>query len=353
VAVGSRDIPYLRRFVTLHPNVSFTVGDTVIGGRNPGPAIRRSAEFTRGERTVATVAVMKPLDERFVGALAGAAGTPRGDLLVIDHGRVVVGVSKGAMLTPVPTRPADVRLGTSDYRALATVGDPGRPSPSIVALEPRDSIDDAVSHAWWRALWAALATLATVGVLAYVAAPLVAGRRWTRRLLPWELEEQFAVEGDGSEPFSAPVPSHGSAPSGGIATTPVPAAAQAANYHVVVIDDDPVERTLIADALRPERIDVAATGDADQALRLLGAGDADLAILDWKMSGRSGAEILAELNIRHPELPVLVVADDLETQQRHVASLLGAGDFLIRPLDESAVVAKVQEVFEREDGRTP
>jgi DNA-binding NarL/FixJ family response regulator len=63
------------------------------------------------------------------------------------------------------------------------------------------------------------------------------------------------------------------------------------------------------------------------------------------MSGRSGAEILAELNIRHPELRVLVVTDDVEPQQRHVATLLGAEDFLVRPLDPAAVAGKTDDIF--------
>ena len=66
------------------------------------------------------------------------------------------------------------------------------------------------------------------------------------------------------------------------------------------------------------------------------------------MSGRSGAEILAELNIRHPDVPVLIVADELEPQQRHVATLLGAEDFLIRPLESEAVTAKAMRLLDTE-----
>jgi DNA-binding response OmpR family regulator len=115
-----------------------------------------------------------------------------------------------------------------------------------------------------------------------------------------------------------------------------------------VIDNDPDERDLFAEVLGPDGVDVAATGDAEEGLGLLGARPADLAILDWKMSGRSGAEILAELNIRHPDVPVLIVADELEPQQRHVATLLGAEDFLIRPLESEAVAAKAMRLLDTE-----
>ena len=183
-----------------------------------------------------------------------------------------------------------------------------------------------------------------MALLAFLVAPAVAGRRWVRRLLPWELEEQYAVEVDPTEPLAAPVTSHGAAPTGAGNGAPA-AAGTATRRRVVVIDNDPEERNLFVDVLEPG-VDVATTGDAEQGLGLLGARPADLAILDWKLSGRSGAEILAEVNIRHPDVPVLVVAEELEPQQRHVATLLGAEDFLIRPLDSETIAAKATQLLE-------
>jgi DNA-binding response OmpR family regulator len=173
-----------------------------------------------------------------------------------------------------------------------------------------------------------------------------------RRLMPWELEEQYAVETDARPPLAAPVPSHGAEPAGNGGRAP--ATALVGRRRVVVIDDDPDERSLLADALGADVADVAATGDPEHGLGLLGERPADLAILDWQMPGRSAAEILAELNIRHPDVPVLVVADELEPQQRHVATLLGAEDFLIRPLEPEAVVAKAEPLLgpARVDRRT-
>jgi CheY-like chemotaxis protein len=341
-AVVNRDLIQLRSFVRGHPKVSLRVRHVPIGKPNP-VAIWGEAEITSKDRVVATVTVSSPLDAKRLARLAGISPDR---LVVVNRGRVVGGQSSGKAMTPMPpARPEDVRVGETEYRALATPSDPGRESLFVVALSSRESIDDTVTSTWWWALWAALATLATVALLAYVVAPLVAGRRWTRRLLPWELEEQFAVEGDGGEPFSPPVPSHGSTP----ATEPgatVQVKKEEAAFRVVVIDDDPRERALVTDALGGEHIDVAASGEAEQALRLLGGGRADLVILDWTMSGRSGAEILAELNIRHPEVPVLILADELEAQQRHVANLLGAEDFLLRPLEREAVIAKTQELLD-------
>jgi CheY-like chemotaxis protein len=345
-AIVRGDLQALRRYVQAHPTTSITVGKTAIEGSHPGPMATQSVVVARGDRELGSVTVGLPLDQILVERISPSAMGPDDVLALTSRGRVVAGAPRDARVAGVPDDGAfelDVR-GT-DYRA-ATADVPRPPAAAVVASRPQSVIDSKANDAWWAALWAAIATLATVAALAFLVAPVVSGRRWVRRLLPWELEEQYAVDGDG-ERFAAPVPSHGTvtAPDReGVAETAT--AVPAVRYRVVVIDDDPEERTLIADALGPDGIDVAATGDAEQGLGLLGAAQADLAILDWKMSGRSGAEILAEVNIRHPDVPVLVVADYLEPQQQHVASLLGAGDFLVRPLDPAALLRKAQELLD-------
>jgi CheY-like chemotaxis protein len=172
-----------------------------------------------------------------------------------------------------------------------------------------------------------------VVLLAYIVAPGAAWR-WERRRRGRDEEELGPLE---LEALAGPADSI----DGGEATV-----VDRIPRRVVVIDDDPVERELISEALEAEDVRVTATADAERALDLLDSEPARLAVLDWKMSGRSGAEILAELNIRHPEVRVIVIADGLEAQQRHVATLLGAEDFLVRPLARATVAAKINALIE-------
>ena len=338
-AIVRDDQERLREFVGTHPRVRFAAGRVTIAGAYDGPAATRSA---RVEGTRWNVILVRPIDDSLLTKLAAVTKSFDDRLVLVYDHRVVAGSPTQESLSAPFGNPADIRFGETEYRAVAVVLPAEKPA-AVVALRSREDIGAASDRTWWRALWAALVTLGTVGLLAYLVAPAVAGRRWVRRLLPRELEEQYAVESETEERHAALVPNHGAAPtqgSGGATATAV-----RGRHRVVIIDDDPDERTLIADTLGPDEIDVAATGDAEQGLGLLGATPADLAILDWKMSGRSGAEILAELNIRHPDVPVLVVADELEPQQRHVATLLGAEDFLIRPLESGTVVAKAKQLL--------
>src|SRR5262249_31118654 len=248
----------------------------------------------------------RPLNARLLTQLAGAAGLQSASskmrLQLLYAGRVVAGTLRPARML-ISTNAQYVVVGGTGYRVAGLAISKTVPA-AVAAVQPRATIDTSSGSNWWRAFWAALVTLVTVAALAYLVAPLVAGKRWVRRLLPRELEEQYAVEADTAQaPIAAPVASHGTAPSNGrAAASPeeAEAAAPAVRRRVVVIDDDPEERALIAEALGDDGVDIAATGDAEDGLALLGETPADLTILDWKMSGRSGAEILAELNIRHP-----------------------------------------------------
>ncbi len=336
----------LERYVRRYPLTAFRVREEKIGGDFKQPVVIAVAKVPK----YGAVILARPVAKLYKDVVPANVKGSDDHLVLVVRGGVVAGSPTGRVTAPTDD-PGDVTVGDTEYRAVSAdllPQTPGGARITAVALRSRHSIDSASSGAWKWAIGAALVTLATVALLAFLVAPAVAGRRWVRRLLPRELEEQYAVEAESATPVAAPVKSHGAEPT--TAGNGATAAGATRRRRIVVIDNDPEERSLFADVLGPDGVDVATTGDPEHGLGLLGARPADLAILDWKMSGRSGAEILAELNIRHPEVPVLVVADELEPQQRHVATLLGAEDFLIRPLESKTVAAKATQLL---DGPRP
>lgn len=333
----------MRRYVQTYPLTAFRIDGQTIGGDYKEPVVLGEAQVGSAKNVLI---LARPVAAFYKKVVNPPLGTSDERLVLLVGGAVVAGSPSGH-IAAAPTKPGDVTVGETEYRAVAIRLGPAAGGAGItaVALRSRHSIDSASSDAWKWAIAAALVTLGTVALLAFLVAPAVAGRRWVRRLMPWELEEQYAVEAEPAGAVAAPVTSHGAAPTGA-GNGAAAATARSAGRRVVVIDDDPDERSLFVDVLGPDGVDVATTGDAEHGLGLLDARQADLAILDWKMSGRSGAEILAEVNIRHPDVPVLVVADELEPQQRHVATLLGAEDFLIRPLESETVAVKATQLLE-------
>jgi CheY-like chemotaxis protein len=104
-------------------------------------------------------------------------------------------------------------------------------------------------------------------------------------------------------------------------------------HRLMVIDDDPSELEVLRAAFARESFDMLEVRDADRAFSILDEVKPDLVILDWKLPGGGGAQTLAELKLRNPDLPVIVLADDGDPKQRQIALLLDADEFLIRPFN--------------------
>ncbi len=87
---------------------------------------------------------------------------------------------------------------------------------------------------------------------------------------------------------------------------------------VLCVDDDPVVRQVTLTALERAGYSVLSAGDGEEALALLDqwTDPVALVILDWIMPGKSGAELVAEIKSRRPEIRIL-----LTSGYSHVAAL--------------------------------
>lgn len=117
--------------------------------------------------------------------------------------------------------------------------------------------------------------------------------------------------------------------------------------RVLVVDDDAEMRALLCDALADYTVTEAASGEA--ALSLLRSGPQDLVVLDWRLPGRWGSEVLEVVKTRYPSLPVLVLTAETQAHTRVLAESLGADAFLTKPFHVADLVAAVEST--REQGR--
>lgn len=102
--------------------------------------------------------------------------------------------------------------------------------------------------------------------------------------------------------------------------------------RILVADDEEGLRSYLAEALSTEGHDVAQAADGRQALSALRAEPFELLLLDLKMPGLHGMEVLAHARRERPELPVVVLTAHGTIAQAVEAMRLGAFDFLEKPL---------------------
>ncbi len=115
--------------------------------------------------------------------------------------------------------------------------------------------------------------------------------------------------------------------------------------QVLVVDDDPDVRKLLARALTVEGFDVWEAADGIEAARALGRGP-DLVLLDVRLGADDGLDVLARLR-SESDVPVILVSGRSEASDRVLGLKLGADDYVVKPFSTLELVARVQTVLRR------
>ena len=116
---------------------------------------------------------------------------------------------------------------------------------------------------------------------------------------------------------------------------------------VLVIDDEAMVRKLLCQKLSQEGYRCEEAYCADAALEKLKADPADVAILDMKMPGKSGLELLLDMKKYYPDTAVMMATaiNDVNTAIQCMRE--GAYDYICKPFNLSDVVLSVEGVLER------
>jgi two-component system response regulator RegA len=113
---------------------------------------------------------------------------------------------------------------------------------------------------------------------------------------------------------------------------------------ILVIDDDERFRTTLTRALTTRGYDTCEARDADSAIAVARAQHPSRAIVDLRMPGKSGLEVVSQLSQLDPQMQILVLTGYGSIATAVEAVRRGAIDYLSKPVDAEQILA----VFERE-----
>ena len=114
---------------------------------------------------------------------------------------------------------------------------------------------------------------------------------------------------------------------------------------ILVVDDDAVSCQLLSDVLQRDGTTVKRETDPTQVLARVGAEPVDLAILDVRMPGMNGLELLRKLKERSPELPVIIMRAFGSIDTAVQAINFGAVDYLSKPMDVDQIRRAVSKAL--------
>ncbi len=117
-----------------------------------------------------------------------------------------------------------------------------------------------------------------------------------------------------------------------------------AQNRILVVDDEPAERITLAELLRLEGyyVDLAASGE--DALALVQAAETpfDLAVLDLKLPGMDGLQVLEGLHAHSPDIVAILITGYGTLETAIQAMRKGAYDYLLKPCPVEDILAAVK-----------
>ncbi len=115
--------------------------------------------------------------------------------------------------------------------------------------------------------------------------------------------------------------------------------------EIHIVDDDPSVRDALSVVLTLEGYHVTGFADGHAFLSAVRNRAPSCIILDVHMPGRSGLDILKELNAKHYPVPVFIISGQGDIPMAVEAIKHGALDFIEKPFDAETVVTRVREAI--------
>ncbi|REJ15554.1 MAG: DNA-binding response regulator [Paenibacillaceae bacterium] len=125
-----------------------------------------------------------------------------------------------------------------------------------------------------------------------------------------------------------------------------PGEGNAMDKTILIVEDEPKLRRVLADFLRNDGFRVLEAGNGEVALQLFDRHPVDLVILDILMPGLDGWATCRRLRERSGVL-ILFLSAKSEEEDKLLGYELGADDYLTKPFSPRVLTAKIKALFKR------
>ena len=120
--------------------------------------------------------------------------------------------------------------------------------------------------------------------------------------------------------------------------------------YVVVVEDEAVQRQMLADYLARQNFRVSALGDGAALRRLVEREFPSLVMLDVGLPGEDGFALARWLREKSSRIGIIMVTAAADTVDRVVGLETGADDYIAKPFEPRELLARVKSVLRRAVG---
>jgi two-component system OmpR family response regulator len=119
----------------------------------------------------------------------------------------------------------------------------------------------------------------------------------------------------------------------------------AEEFRVLIVDDEEDFVVTLEKRLRKRNLEVGTALDGAQALKLIKEKDFDVVVLDVKMPGMDGLEILGQIKQMKPLIEVIMLTGHASIESGIEGMKLGAFDYLMKPINIDELMAKMRSAY--------
>jgi two-component system NtrC family response regulator len=118
--------------------------------------------------------------------------------------------------------------------------------------------------------------------------------------------------------------------------------------HLLIVEDDPLQKKLIKENLEQEGYEVFEASSRKEALRIITEQTIDIAVVDYKLDGETGIDVIQGILEKNPLItPIMVTAyGNVETAVQALKK--GAYDYIAKPIDFNKFLLLIERALERQ-----
>jgi DNA-binding response OmpR family regulator len=121
--------------------------------------------------------------------------------------------------------------------------------------------------------------------------------------------------------------------------------------HILIADDEQIERQTLSDILRLEGYHVSAVANGEAAVDFVRMNPVDLLVLDLRMPGMSGLDVVKVVNRIQPDAEIILLTAHGSMESAIEALRSRVHDYLLKPASPAQIVDTIRRGLERRNAR--
>lgn len=118
--------------------------------------------------------------------------------------------------------------------------------------------------------------------------------------------------------------------------------------NILIVEDDPLQRRLIKENLEQHDYSVFEASSGREALAIIAQNPVDIAVVDFKLDGETGIDVIQRILERNPLLTPIMVTAFANVENAVEAIKKGAYDYIVKPIDFENFLLVIGRALERQ-----